>query len=90
MQIALWIFSGFSSNRDDGGIPRTLSCCFMAIVSLVAAAGFIIYGGRLFLMLRRYRLKDSFLCISSMGYILHGLMIMLVQVWRRKPFKVVT
>lgn len=53
LQIALWIFSGVTSGNEPSGISRVLSCCFLAIVSLVAAAGFMVYGGRLFLMLRR-------------------------------------
>ena len=53
MQIALWIFSGVAAQPQPNGIARVLSCCFLAAVSLLAAAGFLIYGGRLFLMLRR-------------------------------------
>lgn len=56
VQIALWIFTGISGNEN--GVPRILSCCFMAIVSLVAAAGFMVYGGRLFLMLRRFPIES--------------------------------
>ncbi len=53
LQIALWIFSGVTSSPEPSGVSRVLSCCFMAVVSLIAAAGFLVYGGRLFLMLRR-------------------------------------
>lgn len=52
-QIALWIFSGLTTKPEPSGVARILSCCFLAAVSLLAAAGFLVYGGRLFLMLRR-------------------------------------
>jgi hypothetical protein len=59
VQIALWIFSGVTSTHSDpSGISRVLSCCFMAVVSLIAAAGFLVYGGRLFLMLRRFPIES--------------------------------
>ena len=32
---------------------RVVSCAFLAVVSVCAAVGFLVYGGRLFLMLRR-------------------------------------
>ena len=53
LQIALWIFCGVTRSGDHASLARILSCTFMALVSLIAAAGFLVYGGRLFLMLRR-------------------------------------
>lgn len=37
---------------------RELSGCFLAFVSAAAAAGFLLYGGRLFLMLRRFPIES--------------------------------
>jgi hypothetical protein len=34
------------------------SSCFLVLVSLMAAAGFITYGGRLFLMLHRFPIES--------------------------------
>ena len=52
-QAGLWAFLTVSG-RDSEGLSRILSCTFLAAVSLLAAAGFLLYGGRLFLMLRRW------------------------------------
>lgn len=51
LQTGLWVFIGVSQSHK--ALSRVLSCCFLAAVSLVAATGFLVYGGRLFLMLRR-------------------------------------
>ena len=39
-------------------LGRILSCVFLAAVSLSAAAGFLLYGGRLFCMLRRFPIES--------------------------------
>ena len=39
-------------------LVRILSCVFLAAVSLSAAAGFLLYGGRLFCMLRRFPIES--------------------------------
>lgn len=56
VQTGLWVFLGVS--HGHAGLTRLLSCCFLAAVSLVAASGFLIYGGRLFLMLRRFPIES--------------------------------
>ena len=52
MQAGLWAFLSVSG-KDSENLSRILACSFLAAVSLLAAAGFLLYGGRLFLMLRR-------------------------------------
>ena len=52
LQAGLWAFLSVSG-KDSENLSRILSCSFLAAVSLLAAAGFLLYGGRLFLMLRR-------------------------------------
>lgn len=37
---------------------RIAGCVFLAIVSIAAALGFLVYGGRLFLMLRRFPVES--------------------------------
>ena len=53
MQAGLWAFLTVSGLHSEN-LSRVLSCSFLALVSLLAAAGFLLYGGRLFLMLRRH------------------------------------
>lgn len=39
-------------------VGRIAGCVFLATVSIAAALGFLIYGGRLFLMLRRFPVES--------------------------------
>lgn len=57
-QIALWIFSSAASAPEHQQLAREMSGCFLAIVSACAAGGFLLYGGRLFLMLRRFPIES--------------------------------
>ena len=52
-EVALWLVAGLVHGDGVAGLVRVASLAFLAAVSLAAAAGFLIYGGRLFLMLRR-------------------------------------
>ena len=58
MQAGLWAFLAVSGLHSVN-LSRVLSCSFLAIVSLLAAASFLLYGGRLFLMLRRCSLPSQ-------------------------------
>lgn len=53
VQIALWVLTGLAQSNSTHNLLRVASCAFLAIVSVCAAVGFLVYGGRLFLMLRR-------------------------------------
>ena len=68
LQIALWIFCGVTRSGDHASLARILSCTFMALVSLIAAAGFLVYGGRLFLMLRRSATVQLFLSYTDLEF----------------------
>lgn len=57
IQIGLWVFSGLSHGKALYW-GRIASCLFLAAVSCIAAAGFMVYGGRLFLMLRRFPIES--------------------------------
>mmetsp|Transcript_44399 Transcript_44399/g.113420 ORF Transcript_44399/g.113420 Transcript_44399/m.113420 type:complete len:308 (-) Transcript_44399:204-1127(-) len=57
VQIALWCYVAFSP-PDHLTFARSLSAAFMGLVSLLAASGFVLYGGRLFLMLRRFPIES--------------------------------
>ena len=62
VQTALWGW-GAIANRKGGSsppsaAPRVASLAFLAAASAVAAAGFVVYGGRLFLMLRRFPIES--------------------------------
>jgi hypothetical protein len=68
VQAVLWVFEskgaaergGGGGGGDGGGAPaaHALSAAFLAAVSLAAAAGFLLYGGRLFLMLQRFPIES--------------------------------
>lgn len=57
IQIALWVYSSMVHGQKLA-LERVLSCVFLAIVSLSAAAGFLLYGGRLFTLLRRFPIES--------------------------------
>jgi len=53
----LWgVSPAAADSRYD--LVRKGSACFLAAVSVAAAAGFAVYGGRLFLMLRRFPIES--------------------------------
>lgn len=57
VQIALWVLTGLATSSSTHNLLRVASCGFLAVVSICAAVGFLVYGGRLFLMLRRCALN---------------------------------
>ncbi len=56
-QAALWAFTALASG-EAMEVGRVAGCVFLAIVSVAAALGFLVYGGRLFLMLRRFPVES--------------------------------
>lgn len=58
VQLGLWAFCTTATAPESQQLGRQLSGCFLALVSAAAAAGFLIYGGRLFLMLRRFPIES--------------------------------
>ena len=56
-QIGLWAFGVLAHGRlVEAG--RVAGCVFLAFVSVAAALGFLVYGGRLFLMLQRFPIES--------------------------------
>ncbi|KAL9255087.1 Tobamovirus multiplication protein 1-like protein [Drosera capensis] len=55
IQVCIWIFLYF----DDNSVVEFIGRVFIACVSFVAALGFLVYGGRLFLMLRRFPIESK-------------------------------
>lgn len=55
IEIILWIFSIFGFAED---LPRYLSAAFLTVVQLGAVVGFLVYGCRLFTMLRRFPIES--------------------------------
>lgn len=53
VQVALWVLTGLASSSSTHNLLRVASCAFLALVSVCAAIGFLVYGGRLYLMLQR-------------------------------------
>ena len=49
----LWILTGLAHSNATLSLLRVISSAFIALVSISAAIGFLLYGGRLYLMLRR-------------------------------------
>lgn len=56
IQIAVWAWSDASGQRDAG---LQISGCFVACVSAAVASCFVLYGSRLFLMLRRFPIESG-------------------------------
>lgn len=57
IQAGLWVFTALASGEATE-VGRVASCVFLALVSVAAAGGFMVYGGRLFLMLRRFPVES--------------------------------
>ncbi|MCL7025695.1 hypothetical protein MKW94_017106 [Papaver nudicaule] len=55
IQVCLWIYLWI----NDNDVAESVLKIFMAVVSLIAALGFLIYGGRLFFMLRRFPIESK-------------------------------
>ncbi|KAI0505001.1 hypothetical protein KFK09_015958 [Dendrobium nobile] len=55
VQICIWIYLWI----DDNKVVEEIGKIFIAAVSLIAALGFLVYGGRLFLMLRRFPIESK-------------------------------
>lgn len=58
IQGGLWAFGSLAESAKLAELASVLSACFLAVVSLSAAAGFLLYGGRLFLMLQRFPIES--------------------------------
>ena len=57
VQVGLWAFGLLAHGRlVEAG--RVAGCVFLAFVSVAAALGFLVYGGRLFLMLQRFPIES--------------------------------
>lgn len=54
VQAGLWVLSSWAGDAKLQQIGYIASDVFLALVSVSAAAGFLLYGGRLFLMLQRW------------------------------------
>lgn len=55
LQIIIWVYEWLSYNAVSLAVARL----FFAVASFFAALGFLVYGGRLFLMLRRFPLESK-------------------------------
>ncbi|KAI4304272.1 hypothetical protein MLD38_039810 [Melastoma candidum] len=55
IQICIWIYLWINENS----VVQFIGKVFIAGVSIVAASGFLLYGGRLFLMLRRFPIESK-------------------------------
>lgn len=55
VQICIWIYLWI----DDNSVVEFVGKVFIAVVSILAALGFLLYGGRLFFMLRRFPIESK-------------------------------
>ncbi|CAH9059368.1 unnamed protein product [Cuscuta europaea] len=55
IQSGIWVYLWF----NDNSAMRVIGNIFIAVVSSVAALGFLLYGGRLFFMLRRFPIESK-------------------------------
>lgn len=58
LQAALWTWSTMATDPATATLGYLLSDVFVAAVSVFAATGFILYGGRLYLMLQRFPIES--------------------------------
>ncbi|KAM0937102.1 hypothetical protein DsansV1_C26g0195621 [Dioscorea sansibarensis] len=55
IQVCLWVYFWI----DDDEVVESIGKVFIAVVSFLAALGFLVYGGRLFFMLRRFPIESK-------------------------------
>ncbi|CAK9146841.1 unnamed protein product [Ilex paraguariensis] len=55
IQACIWVYFWI----DDNSTVEFIGKIFIAVVSLIAALGFLLYGGRLFFMLRRFPIESK-------------------------------
>ncbi|XP_068322926.1 tobamovirus multiplication protein 1 [Pyrus communis] len=55
IQVCIWVYLWI----DDNSVMEFIGKIFVAAMSFVAALGFLIYGGRLFFMLRRFPIESK-------------------------------
>ncbi|BAS84954.1 Os03g0565600 [Oryza sativa Japonica Group] len=55
IQVCIWIYLG----TNDSPLLEPVSKIFISVVSFLALLGFLIYGGRLFFMLRRFPIESK-------------------------------
>uniref|UniRef100_F6HRE1 THH1/TOM1/TOM3 domain-containing protein n=1 Tax=Vitis vinifera TaxID=29760 RepID=F6HRE1_VITVI len=54
-RVCIWIYLWI----DDNSVVEFIGSIFMAVISFIAALGFLLYGGRLFFMLRRFPIESK-------------------------------
>nr|POF24172.1 tobamovirus multiplication protein 1 [Quercus suber] len=54
-KVCIWVYLWI----DDNSIVEFIGKIFIAVVSIIAALGFLLYGGRLFFMLRRFPIESK-------------------------------
>ncbi|KAL5773410.1 hypothetical protein ACOSP7_012999 [Xanthoceras sorbifolium] len=55
IQVCIWVVIWI----DDSSVVQFIGKIFIAVVSFIAALGFLLYGGRLFFMLRRFPIESK-------------------------------
>ncbi|KAK6932317.1 THH1/TOM1/TOM3 domain, partial [Dillenia turbinata] len=55
IQVGIWVYLWI----DDNSVVEFIGKIFIAVYSIVAALGFLLYGGRLFFMLRRFPIESK-------------------------------
>ncbi|KAL7142793.1 hypothetical protein ABFS83_08G147800 [Erythranthe nasuta] len=55
IQVCIWVYLWV----NDNSVAEFVGKIFIAVVSFVAALGFLLYGGRLFFMLRRFPIESK-------------------------------
>ncbi|XP_027331037.1 tobamovirus multiplication protein 1-like [Abrus precatorius] len=55
IQVCIWIYLWI----DENSVVEFIGKIFIAVVSFLAALGFLLYGGRLFFMLRRFPIESK-------------------------------
>jgi len=59
LEVGFWAWAAADPAAAAGGGPRRAALATLAVASAAAALGFVLYGGRLFLMLRRFPIESA-------------------------------
>jgi hypothetical protein len=57
-QGGLWAYESMADSESSERVSHIIAAGFLAAVSLCAAVGFVLYGGRLFVMLQRFPIES--------------------------------
>ncbi|KAL0321139.1 UNVERIFIED_CONTAM: Tobamovirus multiplication protein 1 [Sesamum radiatum] len=77
IQVCIWVYLWI----NDNSVAEFIGKIFIAVVSFIAALGFLLYGGRLFFMLRRFPIESKGRRRNFMSIFMHALLVVPSNDW---------